>query len=806
MYNLQRMKIMKKILIATLAFFGIFAVSCNKEVEAPVAPEENTVAVHKQTIIATIGSETRTAYADFQKFSWKAGDKVDILTYNESTEYFRIATFAAQEDGKTTVFEGDVEDGYNLVNLAVYPDRAGYIQDDLAVYLPNAFFVDSTEEDYYTVSSENPLENLALVGRLNDEKDAYAFKTAMGAVKVTLTNLSSEARFLRIYAPEKISGYFFIDDNDCLSNESAVPGTFTASDGSTLNYSGNNIWYHFTPAADGSVTLYIPLPVGKLSAGTTFYVENEDEDVLYQRTTQKDIIVERNKVTELTALSAQASWKSLGTGKFIDNYNWYIAKFTEGTYVDVEIQADESDPSHFRLVKPYDAAFKAFDYSAPRGTTKPTEYFDLFIDNDGYVDYPQICTGIYYSGYKEATCLLSPTMAYSNPSTLGFNIVAKYNADGKTPANILLAPAYYWPKSGYWTGDSYFNSPEEIQIIFPGEKEAVDFTYSATYKELVDDSVEQPVALVDVKFGKSIAQAKLVIAADLDAAKAAVAAGNFSGTATEAGVTEALLPADAASGNYYIYIVPVPADGIAPAVGSMILESETPFQYIRSDSEDITVADVVGTYTAKSTYVLFNKPYWDAINAGEEDPEENEDDLTWYGGFTVSFTLEESDDEGMGDVMMTAFTENAVDYCPIETPIYATLDPKTGSISFAPMQPIYSITNDNGEVVEVQIANANGFKAYPVEFELSLDKTTYTSKQFFGYVLYFTSQQGFSYPDIWFSPTNVPMKLVKESASSAPALNRAFTKSTKKQPKGKIEKAQFVTSVKERPLKNSDVR
>ena len=121
------MKIMKKILIATLAFFGIFAVSCNKEVEAPVAPEENTVAVHKQTIIATIGSETRTAYADFQKFSWKADDKVDILTYNESTEYFRIATFTAQEDGKTTVFEGDVEDGYNLVNLAVYPDRAGYI-------------------------------------------------------------------------------------------------------------------------------------------------------------------------------------------------------------------------------------------------------------------------------------------------------------------------------------------------------------------------------------------------------------------------------------------------------------------------------------------------------------------------------------------------------------------------------------------------------------------------------------------------------------------------------------------------------
>ncbi len=804
------MKIMKRILIASLAFLGIFAVSCNKEIEAPVAPAEKAASFHTQTITATIGNDTRTAYADFKKFSWKAGDKVDIFTYNESTEYTRISSFTAQEDGTTTVFVGEVEDGFELANLAVYPDNAAFVENNLAFYTPTLVFVDGTDENYYNVSSENPLANLALVARLNDDNTAYAFKTAMGAVKITLTGLSSDATYLRISAPEKISGYFAIDDNDCISNESAIPGTYTYTDSEgnehTNNYSSNNLWYNFTPAADGTATLYIPLPVGKLSAGTTFYVENEDEDVLYQRTTQKDIVIERNKITELTALSTKVSWKSLGTGKFIDNYNWSIANFTEGTYVDVEIQADESNPSHFRLVKPYDAAFKVFNYTAPRGTANPTEYFELFLDSEGYVDYPQICTGIYYSGYREATTLLSPKTAYANPSTLGVNFVAKYLSDGKTPANVLLAPAYYWPKSGYWTGDNYFNSAEEIQIIFPGEKEAVDITCSATYKELADDSVEQPVALVDVKFGNSVAQAKLVIAADLDAAKAAIAAGNYSGTATEAGLTEALLPANAPSGNYNIYVVPVPVDGIAPVVGSIIFEPETSFQYIRNDAEDITVADVVGTYTAKSTYVYFNKPYWDAINAGEEDPEEKEEDSTWYGGYTVSFTLEESDDEGMGDVMMTAFTENAIDFCPIETPIYATLDPKTGAISFAPLQPIYSFTNDNGEVVEVQIANANGFKTLPVEFELSLDRTTYTSKQFFGYVFYYTEQQGFNYPDIWFSPTNVPMKLVKESASSAPALNRSFTRSTKKQPKGKIEKAPFVTSVKVPSLQKGNAR
>ncbi len=806
MYNLQRMKIMKRILIASLAFFGIFAVSCNKEIEAPVTPAENTASFHKHTFTATIGNDTRTAYADFQKFSWKAGDKVDVFTYNESTEYTKIFPFTAQEDGTTTVFVGEVEDGFELVNLAVYPDNAAFINGEVCIYAPGLIYIDGTDEDYYNASSENPLENLALVGRLNDENTAYAFKTAMGAVKVTLTGLSSDAAYLRINAPEKIAGYFYIDDNDCISNESAVPGTYTTSDGNERNYSNNNIWYGFTPSADGSVTLYIPLPVGKLSAGTTFYVENEDEDVLYQRTTQKDIVIERNKVTELTALSAQASWKTLGTGKFIDNYNWSIGKFSDGTYVDVEIQADESDPSHYRVVDPYGAAFKAFNYKAPAGTAKPSEYFDLFIDAEGYVDYPQICTGIRYSTYKEATTLLSPKNAYGNPSTLGINFVAKYLADGKTPANILLAPAYYWPKSGYWTGDNYFNSAEEIQIIFPGEKEAVDIVCSATYKELADDSVEQPVALIDVALGASVAQAKLVIAADLDAAKAAIAAGNFSGTATEAGLAEAFLPANAASGNYYVYLVPVPAEGIAPVVGSMIVEPEASFQYIRSDAEDIAIADLVGTYTAKSTYVYFNKPYWDAINAGEEDPEENEDDEHWYSGFTVSFTLEESDDEGMGDIMMTAFTEDAADFCPIETPIYATLDPKTGALTFAPMQPIYSFDN-GGEVIEVQLANGDGFKTYPLEFELSLDRTTYTSKQFFGYVLYYTQQDGFSYPNIWFSPTDEPLKLVKETASAAPAMNRrAIAKPAKNQPKGKIEKAQSINFVKEQPLKNGGLR
>ena len=763
---------MKKLIYSVFALAGILTVSCNKEVEAPVPAEEAAKTFYTHTFEATIGEATRTAYADFQKFSWKAGDKVDVFTVNEEEESIRISSFTAQEDGVTTTFVGEVEDGFVPGPLAVYPDNSGFVNNEPAVYAPSYFVIDGDPEQYYTADSSNPLMNLVLVGRVNDEGTAYAFKTAMGAVKLTFTDLPAGARFLRINAPEKISGYFYIDDNDLLTNESAVPGTYTYTDSEgnerTTNFSNNNLWYEFTPGADGSVTLYVPLPVGKLSAGTTFYIEDADEEPLYQRGTVKDIIVERNKVTEIAPLSCTSTWKSLGTGKFYDRFGWETAGFTTGTYVDVEIEMEEGNPRHYRLVNPYKTAFTKFNYTPRKGTAAPSDYFEIFVEADGHVDYPQVCTGIYYSSYREATQLLSPKNSYGSGKDPGLNLVAKFQADGVTPANILMAPAYYWPKSGYWTGDNYFNSADEIQVLFPGVTESVDVACSAEFVEIVDDSIEQPIASVNVTLGQSLAAAKIIIAKDKEAAEAAVAAGEFGGEATASGTVEVNLPANAPTSEYYVYALPTPAEGLSPVL-SFLIESELAFQYVRSDAADVTLEEIVGTYTATDAYIWYDKAYWDAVIAGDE-PEGEGEDGTWEGPYTVSFTLEESDDEGLGDVMMTAFTEDAIGFCDIETPIYASVEWKTGTITFAPMQPIYAFTSESsGELIEIQLANGSGFATENLVFELSLDKTKYVSKQFFGYVYYFTQQDGFNYPDIWFSPTNVPLTLVKESAAAAPA-------------------------------------
>ena len=91
---------MKKLLYSALALAGIFAVACNKEVEAPVAPEQKEVKTSTYTIQATIGDETRTAYENFQKFSWKADDKISVFTYNETEETTRIASFTAAANAR----------------------------------------------------------------------------------------------------------------------------------------------------------------------------------------------------------------------------------------------------------------------------------------------------------------------------------------------------------------------------------------------------------------------------------------------------------------------------------------------------------------------------------------------------------------------------------------------------------------------------------------------------------------------------------------------------------------------------------
>ena len=745
------MKIMKRILIASLAFLGIFAVSCNKEIEAPVAPAENSVATYKQTVTATIGNDTRTAYADFQKFSWVAGDKIDIFTYNESTEYTRIATFTAQEDGTTTVFEGEVEGGYELANLAVYPDNAGFIEGELAFFTPGLVYVDGTDDTYYTVSSENPLANLALVGRLNDDNTAYAFKTAMGAVKITLTDLSSDAAYLRISAPEKIAGYFAIDENDCITNESAIPGTYTTQSGSTANYSNNNLWYGFTPAADGTATLYIPLPVGKLSAGTVIYVEDEDEEVLFQKKVKKDIIIERNKVTELVPLSTKVEWTSLGIGKFGDHY-YYNPNYD----VDVEIQQNASEPTQFRLVDPYAGYRELLEYTPTGEEYGPDPYLYFRIMSKG-----ETLNGVtaehddlvyfdaYYNGIIDDSYGVDPFLAH--PSRWGLeenlwqhSIVVKYQSDGVTPANVQLAPIFFWltepdEGTGYWSGEGTLGYNNLIEIRFPGA-DRVDLDTKVAYVEVVDSNPAQAVALVSYSASDAIQSAKLVIAANEADAKAALADASRYTVATESDNYEVKFPANAPSGDYFVYAQTTVSPDLTPLC-AQVVTSES-FKYFNADSNlDYKLEDIVGSYKVKNYYYNSQEGDW----LVEE----------------MTLKVEESDDPLFGDIMFTDFLPEVLGYyqgLTYTSNLYANFNTATGEITVPAGQAI--ATSGGAEWVVA------GFSSITADVHFVLNKPGVLAVD--GNIAFYPFVDGEGLGRfLW---TNKDIVFNRTSAASAPAL------------------------------------
>ena len=779
---------MKKLIYSVFALAGILAVSCAKEEEAPVAPVQEEASTYTTTIQATIGDETRTAYENFQKFSWKAQDQISVFTYSETEEYYQIVPFTAQEDGVTTTFSGEVESGYVPSFMAVYPENAAFVNSEPSVYLPSFIYMDGDPEQYYTATSDNPLSNLVLVGLVNEAGTAYSFKTAMGAIKLSFSNLPEGAAYLRINAPEKISGYFYVDENGLLTNDSAIPGSYSYQDSDgeehTGNYSSYNLWYHFTPDAEGNVTLYIPLPVGKLSAGTTFYIEDEDEEVLFQKSAMKDIAIERNKITELVTLATTHAWESIGKGKYIDNYLWDLMGWTEGTFVEVEIFRDTMDPTNYRISSPYGAAATAFSYKLPKGVTSTVgpDDMDLSILPGDLVNFKTPHnTGIIHpnaryvdsSRKRIETQLVHPGSGYLGNYDETHNTVIKYQENG-LPAQIQLAPIYWWLSNaqtgnGYWSGgEGTYSSNNVVRILFPGvSDQTFDLDASAAFVEIVDDTPENPIALVNAYLGIDLASAQLVIAQSLSDAKAAFASGTGVTEITTSGAYEVALPANAETGNYTVYLKARPVDGLAISAG-LLATSEAFKYYSALDDRQLELSSVLGLWTATGVDMFFNPNLWDEDETNDEDGEYDWQEET----YSVSFYFEESDDEEAGDVMLTGFEETGVGFCGVDTPIYGRFDSAHGFITFDAHQPIYSFTDEEsgvsyGIVFEDYMNEAHDDT--PLTFELSEDLTKLTlNYEYFTYSYWNLDTDSFGgYSNIiMYSP--VPEKVVEENASAAP--------------------------------------
>ena len=235
MSNLKRMKIMKKLFYSVLALAGILAVSCNKEIEKPVAITDlESVSTHTVTVRADFGAETRTAYANDKTFSWVEGDTIHVYTVNEATSMARVAKLVAQSSGASVDFVGEVEDGFELTSFAVYTAKNSWLswdENDFYVYLPGTTAIDDAEYEF-NVDSNNPMSNVPLVGDVDDQ-GVFHFSTATGVLKFNLTDLPSDAAYFELLADDgnMLQGYFSVDvENGTINREGGREGTYTYTD------------------------------------------------------------------------------------------------------------------------------------------------------------------------------------------------------------------------------------------------------------------------------------------------------------------------------------------------------------------------------------------------------------------------------------------------------------------------------------------------------------------------------------------------------------------------------------------------
>lgn len=615
---------MKKVLYSVLALAGLLALSCTKEIDSPNTEiaQENLVPL---TLTASYDVATKVTYEGLKTFGWEANDSIKVRCVSGDNKKYGWYALGAKAAGATAQFVGDVPDTYTPRDYAFYPgfkqNSTGGTSSAPAVRLPITYYLDEVDASSNPiaphidpsnctrvyVSSSNPLQFLPSVGSLQ-EGGSFKFQAAYGVLNIQMTDLDDAACGLKLkgLADTYMANYLMLDKTDMCYK---IGAKYTSS-GTTYSVTYLNYWFY--PKADHTASIYLPVPVGTLPAGCSIDILDEKGTVLYTQPFAKDVEVQRGKITTLAPFKAKYDWQVVGTGKFIDTFMWSQGGWTAGQTVDVTIETNGD--GGYRVVNPYGAAAKAFDYTVPSTATGPSDYLNFTVNPagstvrsvtttyNGLVDFETTYTGVVHSSYGVDPYIAHPGgwSSLRKESNYVHNIVTKFAADGTTPAIVQLAPIYFWltdPSSGngYWTGSASwsfdgisapsYKRDNLIQILFPGEESLLDVSKSVSYEEITDPTPAQATAKVKVAMGKDVTKIQMVIAASAAEAEAAFAAGTHVATATESGDVAVLMPANAPTGEYAIYAIVTVADGLNPDCGGLLISDS--FAY--NNANDLTL-------------------------------------------------------------------------------------------------------------------------------------------------------------------------------------------------------------------------
>ena len=529
----------------------------------------------------------------------------------------------------------------------------------------------------------------------------------------SFTDIPEGAAYFAIeYSDEPLSGFFTWDEEGIITNKTARKGTYdyTDSEGNshTANYSSRYVVYHFDRSEDGTGTIYMPLPVGRIPAGAkvSFYDE-ELEEVLYSRPIRSDIPIGRNKVTEVASFSAVNTWESIGTALYYDILPFYYMNSDVNTYVEVEVFQDAGMPGVYRLQNPYPIAAEEREYTIPEQYELP-EYLTINILKDNSVIYDDIHTGYNESDYASA--------GYGDwfggcPASWGednaYNFVAKYDENGD-PEYVVLSPLYLFASPN---GQSFYYAYSDdtwknmwVEIYFPNAERQYYLSCGVDLTEIVDDNPVAPYGSVSLQlgaegYGCDYAGADLVIAKDRESAEAMLAAG-LGVRATESGEYEVPFPEEAPTGEYFAFAKTIPAEGFTENC-ALLFDSGEEFEYFRKDEDlGLTLEDIVGSYIGSN--------YYRTASAG------------WTNSSTdLTFVIEESDDPLSGyDIMFTELCPEIAEAIGgrgatvTAIPVYASFDTAHGILTIAADQPAFKVKPRMGSEYTLTTGDVYGEDIY----------------------------------------------------------------------------------------------
>lgn len=744
---------MKKFIYSVLALAAVVACVKEKNVGTEAVSFDETLVPMK--IEAYFDAESKVLYEGNTQFGWQVGDSIKVRCLIEDKSKFGWYGFNAEQAGASSTFAGVVADTYRPSDYAIYP---GFLQTTgtyaaPAMRVPMVYYLDDTvtptmtSNGYYVyVNSSNPLQFLPNIGVVQED-GTIKFAAAYGVLNVNMTEIDAAAAGIRINsAGGNISNYLTLNKE---TNTFNIGADYVSS---SNNLSRSYITYWFSPASDGTASLFVPMPVGTLSSGSSIEVIDSNGSTLMTQTFAKDVVIERGKISKLASFVANKPWISLGMGKFGDHY-----AFNPNYDQEVEIQQSPEDPNVFRMVNPYKPYLDLLKYEATGEEYGPGEYWTFRVVQKG-----EVLGGVeitiddlvyfddYYTGYPSSRYGVDPYYAhpsgwaaYRSLANFSGSFVVKYRADG-TPSNVQIAPVIFWLTDpvqgrGYSTGANYLREKDLIQVVFPGE-ERIDLLADLGFKEIVDNNPEQAIASVSVVYELSAFDGfDIVIAASGADPEAAFAAGTGVVHVTTVGDVEVPLPANAPSGEYVIYGKPSAlAEGLTSLCAGV--SESAAFKYFNAlDDKGFTIEDIVGSYTATNYYYM--------------------------GGWTdspVSMTMvvEESDDPLQGDIVITSLCPEIIDNfgANVAGPgLYGYFNTATGEISVAAGQILAHNTPNN---IDWSVA---GYASATTDLALIFDKTASATTIYNeGHFAFYAGEHG---KQAW---TNTKVTFIKDAAQSAP--------------------------------------